>query len=54
MGVLSSSWLRDPGDCTGSRRRLISFGDSTSPMLVFCYDFEVAWIFHRQLQRTVF
>ena len=29
-------------------------GDITNPMLVFCYDFEVAWIFHQQLQRTVF
>ena len=30
------------------------FGDATSPMLVICYHFEVAWIFHQQLQSTVF
>ena len=29
-------------------------GDITNPMFVFCYDFEVAWIFHQQLQGTVF
>ena len=23
-------------------------GDITNPMFVFCYDFEVAWIFHQQ------
>ena len=25
------------------------FGDTANPVLVFCYDFEVAWIFHLQL-----
>ena len=28
-------------------------GDITNPMLAFCYDFEVALIFHQQVQRTV-
>ena len=28
-------------------------GDITNTMLAFCYDFEVEFIFHQQVQRTV-
>ena len=30
------------------------FDDIKTPLPVFCYDFEVAWVFHQQLQCTVF
>ena len=50
-GVLSSSWLRDPGDCVGFSELS---GDIRNPMPVSCYDFEAAWTFHQQLQCIVF
>ena len=52
--VLSSSWLRHPGDFTGSCLVLVLCGYATNPILVFCYDFEAPWIFYQQLQCTVF
>ena len=47
--ALSSYWLEIRVTVQAHTVGSDLFGDITNPMLAFCYDFEVAWIFHQQL-----
>ena len=53
MRLLSSSWLRDPDDCTESCLVVDFCSEFTILILVFCYGFEFLWSIHLQLQGTV-